>query len=137
MPRRVTAVFFVTAALAAMPGCIVQDTAHNLNMINEHMVDLSFQLDSINEELISLRKLQQTNESLEALQTRLEILDSINATLSALDAHLASLRKTLKNIDETIPFLKIADDSEIAEPGQANRDGAPANPDQPPPDPNR
>jgi len=46
-------------------------------------------------------------------------LDSIAVTLTALDKHLASLRRTLSNIDSTIPFLKLADDEEVEDTPEA------------------
>jgi len=58
------------------------------------------------------------------MDTRLETLRS---DLDEVSEHLASLRKTINNIDSTIPFLKISGDEED-ETGEPEDLGEPAGP---------
>jgi hypothetical protein len=51
---------------------------------------------------------------------RLALLQSINTSLTHLDAHLASLRKTISSLDDSIPFLSFGgSDETIPEPTAA------------------
>lgn len=107
-----------------LTGCIVYDIRDNLVAINQS-------LDVIQEDL---KEVQKTNEQLVGLDNRLVILDGMGDSLQRLDEHLLSLRKTIANIDSTIPFLKLSSESasEIEEdeakrepqaPPQPNNDG--------------
>lgn len=110
-----TAIKAVTPLLLAanLPGCIVYDIRDNLVAINQS-------LDVIQEDL---KEVQKTNEQLVGLDNRLVILDGMGDSLQRLDEHLLSLRKTIANIDSTIPFLKLSSESasEI-EKDEANRE---------------
>ena len=88
------------ACAAALPGCIIQDIRDDLRGANERLD----QVDS------RLQEVEVTNTKLAQLETQLELLQSIDASLKNLDVHLASLRKTIGNIDSAIPFLKISGD---------------------------
>ncbi|MFI4853877.1 MAG: hypothetical protein ACIAQF_02725 [Phycisphaerales bacterium JB065] len=144
--NRASGIGLLLAGSACMPGCIVWDIKDELVGANEQLlaIDGSFQL------------VEETNQKLTALEQRLVVLDSINDNLTSIDAklaaideklgpvgerlatidaelekvgvHLASLRKTINNIDSTIPFLSISGDSD--EDKETLEEGTPAEPPQ-------
>lgn len=105
-----------TLCLLALPGCIVQDIHDQIALSNENLAQIKVQMSDIE------RRLEGVNERVDALQHR---LDETNT-------HLESLRRTINNIDSTIPFLKLSGDDEeekaaldapdpaVAEPGPAS-----------------
>ncbi|MEZ6234583.1 MAG: hypothetical protein R3B68_10375 [Phycisphaerales bacterium] len=112
--------------LGVMPGCIVQDIHDRLEETSLEMADANRNLEAVSAQLattqamldVRLAQIDVTNERLRETLGRLERLESIEASLHALDLHLASLRRTLSNIDSAIPFLGIVDsatDEETAE----------------------
>lgn len=130
------------AAFLLLPGCIVQDihdrmeeTSLAMTQANANLVRVTQELETANRVLDSrLAQIDLTNQHLQATQDRLAILESIDASLKALDVHLASLRRTLDNIDSTVPFLDLADpppENEAAAPTDPPTE-APANPPSPP-----
>jgi hypothetical protein len=114
--QRVAASAFLLAAIiasATMSGCIVREIRDEMVTSNQSISDSNLLLQGIREDI------NQTNVHLASLQERLDRqfeqlqkLQSIDGSLTAIDAHLASLRKTLENIDSTIPLLSFADDAE-------------------------
>jgi septal ring factor EnvC (AmiA/AmiB activator) len=111
------------AMLATLPGCIVRDIHKELVEANARVAAVEQELqrikrtntllDALQQERLNILDSMQT--TLVALQERLETMDSIDESLKKLDRHLASLRKTIDNIDSTIPFLKIGDDKSVEE----------------------
>lgn len=106
--------------LAMLPGCIVWDIHDQIATTNDRIQSLEDELaliSEVNKQLVDI------NKDLDGIQqqlTQLSTLESITESLKKLDAHLASLRKTISNIDSTIPFLKLSSDDETEETDQAD-----------------
>jgi len=113
-PNRMAVLCTLAALAPALPGCIVRDIRDEMRLINERMYSIDRQLDQLaetNQAINSaVQEVKSVDESIRGVQERLAILDSIDASLKNLDVHLASLRKTINNIDATIPFLSISGD---------------------------
>jgi prefoldin subunit 5 len=119
--KRLPATGLLVSALAFTPGCIVQKISDNLELANQQMVAINQSIARVEGEIETLRTVQ-----LAELDQRLVLLESLSGSLSSvdndldtvkvslhrLDEHLASLRRTLQNIDSTIPFLKLTSDEE-------------------------
>ncbi|MFG0283821.1 MAG: hypothetical protein ACF8R7_05315 [Phycisphaerales bacterium JB039] len=95
-------------------GCIIWDTYDQVVYANESLVKANEGLDRANESLDTINEevlgeIRRTNELLVELKGQLEVMQSIDTSLKNLDKHLASLRKTIENIDSTIPFLKLSE----------------------------
>ena len=104
----------------------VQTQLDNVKRTNDLLLDLQFGLGT--------QSVGDT-ETAEKRKSVLETLDTIDTSLGKLDQHLASLRRTLENIDSTIPFIGFADPAQD-EPA-LDADGNPiVDPNAPPPDPN-
>ncbi|MEO1129828.1 MAG: hypothetical protein AAFX05_09010 [Planctomycetota bacterium] len=135
---RTQMIITLSLAAIAMPGCIANEIRDGLNLANENMVNIN---ESINRVELQLSNIQETQ--LAELQIKLEKistidqsiadvnedLDGVQISLTRLDEHLASLRKTLQNIDSTIPFLSLADDEEVTDVPEIGPDGNPIAPD--------
>lgn len=114
---RSCAVLSAAALALTLPGCIIQDihdrmeeTSLEMSRANENLERVTAQLEVANATLEQrLAAIDITNEHLTATRERLELLDAIHHELKALDLHLASLRRTLDNIDSVIPILNLAD----------------------------
>lgn len=92
-------------ALLMMPGCIAWQIRDELRRTNDTLEHIQHQLDEV-------------DSKMDYVDTTNQILTDMQETsLKHLDEHLASLRKTISNIDSTIPFLKISDDPPEDEPG--------------------
>ena len=101
-------------------GCIVQD-------IHDQIANSNTELATINR---TIEQLERTNTlltsiegNLSSIDTKLESIDrnlgsvdermsTLQVVLDAVSEHLASLRRTINNIDSTIPFLRLSGDSE-------------------------
>lgn len=112
---------FSISVLVLMPGCVVWDIKDGISASNENLVRIEGELTSIDEGL------GLTNENLETVESRLASMDeqlkSLQTQLDATNTHLESLRKTINNIDNTIPFLKFSGDDE--EEQEALKNGEP------------
>lgn len=103
--------------LLSMPGCVVWDIMNGIEASNANLERIQTQLDAID------RDMDRVNTNLEQVEARLnpmgETLASMDTQLKDLqtrlektNGHLESLRKTINNIDSTIPFLKLSGDDE-------------------------
>lgn len=108
-----------TASLTATPGCVVQDIYDELSATNASLARVESALEGVDTTNAELDRLQVRLETLERIQSIDASLSSIDGQLKpmleeldALDQHLASLRRTINNIDSTIPFLKVSGDDE-------------------------
>jgi prefoldin subunit 5 len=147
---------FVTALLTAglaLTGCVFDDIHSEMQSANANLEPLDERIARGNDVLVRLEaELQQVsrandlletgNERLESLEQRLAVMESvqqslvsIDTTLKHLDAHLASLRKTIDNIDSTIPFLKFSDDTDTESTAEPTVAGPQATDPPPPPTP--
>ncbi len=101
---------FACVSLLAAPGCVVWDIKDQIALSNENLTSIEKRLDSID------RNLEVVNGNLDSMGGTLGSMDtqlvSLQAQLDATNEHLASLRKTINNIDQTIPFMSISGDSE-------------------------
>ncbi len=147
--RRRWAVCALLAATAGFaPGCVFQDIHDELTSINANMkvtqdilLDANATLDDVRTQL---NEVQRTNELLVSLQAGLGTeglaaaqqqnrrsiigtMERIDVSLAQMDEHLTALRKTISNIDNTIPFLKFAaeEDEEEGEGAEGEAPGAP------------
>lgn len=126
--RRIVTGICLLAALAGLPGCVVNDIHTEMMITNQRLADLEVRLDevrkvneqleAINEDRLSMlasidRSLISIDESLVKIEGQ---LNPIGESLSSVDEHLASLRRTINNIDSTIPFLKISGDGKEEQP---------------------
>ncbi len=106
-------------AATLLPGCIVGEIRDNLVLANESLARVEVQLHEVSETNDHLVELQDSLKQLATIDLSLQNvdgeLDGIAESLKRLDDHLVSLRKTLRSIDSTIPFLSISDDEEIIE----------------------
>ncbi len=108
--RAVMAMVVLGVCSLAAGGCVFDNIHEELTIVNGRLATVEQQLDEVK---ATNAGLLETNEQLVQLQDKLKTLDSIDASLKGLDGHLASLRKTLDNIDSTIPFLSFSSDSEV------------------------
>ena len=97
-------------ALSPLSGCVVWDIEEGIVASNGNLGRIEDELNAIDEGL------GETNDNLGTVEARLTSMDeqlrSLQAQLDATNAHLESLRKTINNIDKTIPFLSISGDDE-------------------------
>lgn len=121
---RMLAVFMLLFGASSLPGCIVQDIHDQLEASNAELARINRtieQLERTNTLLTSIEvRLSSIDERLVSVDERLGSVDERLATLrvllDAVSEHLASLRRTINNIDSTIPFLKFSgDDAEAKE----------------------
>jgi prefoldin subunit 5 len=124
-------------------GCVFDHIHEELVAINGNMKvtqDILRQANTTLDEVHQqLDEVQKTNELLvqlqaglgteEAADTRAEnrmsiigTMESIDRSLGKMDDHMTALRKTIANIDSTIPFLKFSSDEVEAE-ADAPQDG--------------
>lgn len=108
---------FLLLVSAGMGGCVVWDIKDGIEASNTNLERIQTQLETID------RDIARVNQNLDQLETR---LDPMGATLASMDTqlkdlqtrldatngHLESLRKTINNIDSTIPFLNFSGDDE-------------------------
>lgn len=109
------------ATLACMmvnlPGCVFEKINDQLAVSNAGVAKVEARLDRMLEEVDETnRRLEETQARLAALESINRSLQSIDASLKRLDDHLMSLRSTISNIDDAIPFLKFSAEKEA--PGQ-------------------
>lgn len=134
----------ILGVAAFTPGCVVQDIHNELVAINANMkvtqdilLDASATLHDVQAQLDQVRR---TNDLLVDLQaglgteqvagTRSEnrasiigTMESIDRSLGTMDTHLSALRKTIANIDNTIPFLKFSADAEEEDAEEVGAEG--------------
>ncbi len=97
--------------VGTLPGCIANEIRDNLMQVNESLTRTNATLDLVISELgLRLKRLEGMDASLVSIDGE---LDQIQVSLVRLDDHMVSLRRTLQNIDKTIPFLKLADDETV------------------------
>jgi hypothetical protein len=114
----------------------ILETNRQLAGVNERLDEVDVRLGEVNDSLgdikQELQQVKRTNDLLIELQaglgaegpngrtknreTIIGTMEAIAVALASMDLHLSSLRRTLENIDSTIPFLRFADSSEDAEP---------------------
>lgn len=103
------------ALALAIPGCIVQDIHDQIALSNQQLTGINDQLASIDDNLTSIDdKLAAIDEKLATVDGRMANLQGV---LDAITEHLASLRRTINNIDSTIPFLKLSGDDDEEQQG--------------------
>lgn len=103
------------AALLLLPGCIVSEIRDQMVAANESLDRVELALERIDATNARLKEVETKLKALETMESINGSLVSIDGTLHKLDDHLASLRRTIDNIDSTIPFLSISGDSEEEE----------------------
>lgn len=125
---RLTASLALVALTPTLSGCIVWDINNNLTAINNQLTNVDNQLTNVDSQLSRVdeqltrvdgelttinQQLTDLRSDLEPLPqlSKLDELEAINASLGPIEKHLASLRRTIANINSTIPFLKISDDT--------------------------
>lgn len=121
---------------------ILNRTNQNLDTTNATLAAVQTQLDNVkrtNDLLLDLQFGLGTQsvgeaEAVEKRKSVLETLNTIDTSLGKLDEHLASLRRTLENIDSTIPFIGFADPADD-EPALDAEGNPIVDPNAPPPDP--
>lgn len=120
----------------ASSGCIVWDINNNLTSINEQLSEVDGKIERVDNELTVInRQLESLQNDLEPLPqlSKLDQLETINNSLGPIEKHLASLRRTIANINSTIPFLDISDDTgEEAELQESPATESAETPDAPP-----
>lgn len=114
-----TTTLFILLVLFMMPGCIVQDIHDQIALSNEKLQQIDESFEKVERANTALAKLDIQMERLQTLDSidgnlvlMNERIDTLQKDLNAVSEHLASLRKTINNIDNTIPFLKISGDEE-------------------------
>ena len=138
------ALFLATPILST--GCVFDKIEKQLVAINDNMeVTQGILLDAnstLHEVQQQLNEVQRTNDLLVQLQAglgteglaataaenRMSIIgtmEAISTSLGRMDEHMTALRKTISNIDSTIPFLKFSADAP-GEPGTLEDGAAPA-----------
>ena len=124
-------------------GRILDQTNTHLDTTNATLAAVRDQLDAVNRTNDLLLDLQfglgtgskGDTEVIEKRKSVLDTLNTIDTSLGKLDHHLASLRRTLENIDSTIPFIGFADPADEEEEGVLEGEGAETPPDaEAPPD---
>ena len=102
----------LSAVVVLMPlsGCVVWDINDGILASNDNLGRIEDELQGIDQGL------SDTNDNLTATKSRLDSMDSqlmsLQTQLDATNTHLESLRKTINNIDSTIPFLNLSGDDE-------------------------
>jgi len=110
--RLATAAIALPLALSA-GGCVVDEINEGIAASNENVRQTNQDLEVVTGRMAEINtRLDGINAELDEINGQLAILTSIDASLKKLDVHLASLRKTINNIDSTIPFLKLSGDDE-------------------------
>lgn len=121
-------------AIAPMPGCVVWEIRDEMRAANASMQEVRRQIDHTSGLIAQVHgRLDQTNTLVTGVDRRLhrlEVLDSIQASLAAVDEHLASLRRTIDNVDRAVPFMDVGDK---AAPPPAPEEPADPRPPAPPP----
>jgi hypothetical protein len=129
--RRGVVLVGVLAAMALLPGCIVQEIRDDLKGVNAKLGTVETNLNETNKMLAGANErltgvgggLEVTNSSLSTLDERVRLLSSIEKSMVKLDAHLASLRGTIARIDSTIPFLDLGGDAPVETAAPAGESG--------------
>lgn len=118
-------------SLLALPGCVIGEIRDELGNTNQQLTDIDeglTEVERVNELLtdldaalndldqVRLVSLETQLETLEAINTNMELINqrlmTVENSLVETNEHLASLRRTINNIDSTIPFLSISGDDE-------------------------
>lgn len=108
LSRLLTMTCLTGLALAA-PGCIFDKMHEEMVRTNNYLDESRSDFGRL-QELRKLEELEKLNDRVAVLQER---LDGIDDKLGKLDVHLTSLRKTINNIDTSIPLLgSLSGDSE-------------------------
>lgn len=129
--HRIAPVALILAAALTMPGCIIWDAYDQLELANQQLGDINTNLEEIDANLVTIdAKLATIDAKLATIDENLDTVDTslskIQPMLVQIDGHLASLRKTINNIDSTIPFLKLSgDDDEEKDALETGEDGQP------------
>lgn len=129
--RRLAPISLVLAAALTMPGCIIWDAYDQLELANQQLGDINTNLEEIDANLVTIdAKLATIDAKLATIDANLDTVDAslskIQPMLVQIDGHLASLRKTINNIDSTIPFLKLSgDDDDEKDALETGEDGQP------------
>lgn len=144
--QRLAALLALSAAATGLPGCVFDDIHEELVIINQNMEETQVILrgasDTLDTVQTQLDQVQRTNDLLVQLQAglgtedlaqtqtenRLSIIgtmERIDESLAKMDQHLASLRKTISNIDSTIPFLGLGGGDDDEDEEALAEDGAP------------
>ena len=111
--RRPAAAAIALPLALAMSGCVVDEINEGIATSNENVRQTNQDLDVVTGRMAEINtRLDGINAELDEINGQLAILTSIDASLKKLDVHLASLRKTINNIDSTIPFLRLSGDDE-------------------------
>ena len=110
---RRTLLLFTLLCANLQSGCVVREIRDEMVVSNQSISDTNELLRGIREDIDKTNAiLDSLGQRLDRNMQQLEKLNTIDVSLTAIDAHLASLRKTLENIDSTIPLLSFADSSE-------------------------
>lgn len=106
-------------ATTARTSATLANTSESLAKANDTLVHLQEQMEQVyrtNQLLLDLQvglgtdgMTASPDGTAPARKSIMDTLGSIDASLGKLDLHLASLRRTLENIDSTIPFIGFAD----------------------------
>ena len=112
---------------------LIQEDLAALRTSTERMSEMDEEVVRIREELSALRattaRIAQLDSGIEAGVQQLDSVgssltelegqvDSVAGSLRDLDVHLASLRRTLQKVNKIVPFVDVADDAPIKEPGK-------------------
>lgn len=124
-PRKMnkTAPIVCLLLTCVLPGCVIGDIRDELGTANRQLTDLDsavsdldkIRLANLEEQLVILKAI---DDNLTAINER---LFTVEGSLVVTNDHLASLRRTINNIDSTIPFLSLSGDDEE---DRAELDGA-------------
>jgi septal ring factor EnvC (AmiA/AmiB activator) len=113
------------AAMLAGSGCVVRDIRDGMVLSNENLSRIDTRLRSVDEKLGSVQtelgtlqtRLDDTRADLASLRDELggtnERLAAVQRELSDTNVHLGCVRQTIHRLDESVPFLN------LAEPGDA------------------
>lgn len=137
-PRSLAA--FFTSSLLFLPGCVVQAMHDDLAATNKGVQKLAelapelqrtnaaidrsnAQLERLYAELaethkslnVVIARMDSTNSHLQESVRELRRLEPMSASLKNLDESLASLRKSIENIDRVIPLLNISEGTPSAD----------------------
>ncbi|MBL8747264.1 MAG: hypothetical protein JNK58_13025 [Phycisphaerae bacterium] len=119
--RAVMRLFCPLVLGATMGGCVFREIRDEIRTSNAQLRGVEGELTSTNAAIgrtnevlkdveTGLGRLDATNVSLSDMQERLSLLRSIEESLRRMDVHLASLRKTISQIDSMIPFVDLGGD---------------------------
>lgn len=115
---------FLGLVLTTMPGCIIRDLHDQMEGMDQTMRDTDQSVDALTVQLTETNRLiaelnrqiaegsgqlREANSHLAAANERLAVLESIDASLKANELHLASLRRTLENVDDAVPVIDVTD----------------------------